>query len=1054
MMSIRIPCHVILASLLLFIARSRHVFAYYLLRHAPLNQQLQKHIRRNPTPNTARGVSASIPGDSYSNNNDSERTKDVLDDFLSNVDETHRRTMAQDAIQEEQVAERQLQLYKRFTSEESNRMFRIQLPLAIPMGITLTQITPGRVVSEQQLDLDTMRITSPCDEFAPTVPAMLESNFRGLFVQAVRTDSPAYQSGVRVGDLLVAVSATMGGSVWPTSTLEGVQSALTSRRLTSTTATLQFRRLEDNYEVSDHETAQSSDNTMYDTRVVDNHFELTLTKPLGFQIGQDLDGYVIVTGLHANAPTLVNFAIAVGDRIVAVDSSLGGQLWPVSTVEGVISAVTSRLPGQTVTMRFQRPKDSMGITSTQTGIAVISGTVQESAKEKVAAPVVSFDRSTQQKELLKRCRDVLKRYSVEDDHSARKTALQNMPALVADKVVDALASASTRIDAITLSMIMNAYLSCDQPEAAIHLFEAATGFSGNGSSFLTKRVITGSKGGQIVPTDSALNLYTGSCLMKAHAVLQDFNSVLRILAALEGRSGVVVGDSNLESAPWPWTGPYGSIQPDTICYNIAISAAEHSGGDSAMHRAMELFGRMRDSEVKDGGGPVRNVVTYNTILSAMCNKGHFDEAFNIFDRMKQTGLRPDKFTYTALIKACTHKGDYEELLYDMMEHGVRPDVVTYNTIIQTLCNKREWTKASKLVSTMEAQGISPDSRTYGLLMNGMLKADKASACLTLFESACANSSTVSLTENVHLYTTAITAACVIGDHDRALEYVARMTSKGVKPNVKTLTAVIGSCLSSGKPNLAVQIYNKIDQPDGYAMFQGIRSICESGELSRAAEMIESQVECNRLLSGKQMMLSYKSVLKSSLIEKDYELSRRMFTDLLVNGFIPSKSVLLAIVDALELSNLQATTAPEIDAWAMVDKTRFNFFLFMIDSIQKRNLPVDDILYMAAVTLGSQLGGTPREVASLMVRTKTNSDLGNAKMIFSSISADSVDKNHQIYQWEDLLDNYDRYFPSIAEVTTAQTLPPLVVRISSRDVGRVLRAEQALFHRNRRKKVTK
>jgi len=45
-------------------------------------------------------------------------------------------------------------------------------------------------------------------------------------------------------------------------------------------------------------------------------------------------------------------------------------------------------------------------------------------------------------------------------------------------------------------------------------------------------------------------------------------------------------------------------------------------------------------------------------------------------------------------------------------------------------------------------------------------------------------------ENVKLYTTAITAAASLGDSDRAFELVSRMNFAGVKPNMKTLTALM------------------------------------------------------------------------------------------------------------------------------------------------------------------------------------------------------------------------------------------------------------------------
>ena len=81
-------------------------------------------------------------------------------------------------------------------------------------------------------------------------------------------------------------------------------------------------------------------------------------------VSETEDGYVEVTGFTQNVPTLVQYAVKVGDRVLAVDSSFGDKLWPVSTVEGVISAVTSRLPGQQITFRFERPAANMDETTT------------------------------------------------------------------------------------------------------------------------------------------------------------------------------------------------------------------------------------------------------------------------------------------------------------------------------------------------------------------------------------------------------------------------------------------------------------------------------------------------------------------------------------------------------------------------------------------------------------------------------------------------------------------------------------------------------------------
>jgi pentatricopeptide repeat protein len=886
------------------------------------------------------------------------------------------------------------------------------------------------LVSNQQLDMDTMRVTPMEQKKSDLLRTNgIDSEFNGLLVTSVVPSSPAGAAGVVAGDVLVAVSATIGDAIWPVTTLTAVQAALSSRKWASRagSVTLELQRL-----------GEAAANT--GSCVVANNeatsalqYELTLTRPLGFSIGEaEDDGYVIVTAIRDGASNLVRHAVAVGDRIVAIDAALGSTLWPVSTVEGAISAVTGRIPGQAVTIRFERP------TSTTKDAAAPSQATTTTAAAAAATTVTNVNNPAavqpSQKELIQRCREVLKRYLSKDAMAAsaasRNSAVVRMSAQVADKVVDALACASATIDSVTLSMIMNAYLQCRQASYAIRIFESATGFCGDGSSMPVKEVITGKTGGCIVPSESALNLYTGTALMKAHGEMGDYHSVVRVLAALEGRSGDV-DEVGLESAPWPWTGTYGTIQPDTVCYNVAIAAAAKAGGRPSLTKALELFDRMTDNKSTRNKRPLRNEVTYNTLISALCSAGMAEKAFSTFAQMRRGGLRPDKFTYTSLLRVCVNESDLQELFYDMLESGAKPDVVTYNTMIKTLCQKRQLTQATKLVTEMEYRGISPDSRTYGALMNGLLQAGKPSACLTLFEAACSNSRTSALTDNVHLYTCAITAASTLGDHERALELVSRMTGNGVRPNLKTLTAVMGACLSSGKAELAAQLYRKMDRPDGYATRQGVRALCQSGDVASAVEILEAQPRTSRLLSGRQMMASYEDLLCAAVARHEYSLGRRIVQDLLGKGYIPSKQIFSALLGSLELDS-RVVAAPEALA-------KFQFLLFVLDSLRQRHLPVESDLYLASIILGGQLGGLPRTIALLLTRAKSAMNAAKEEILSPSNSASTI-LARPVDGWVHLLENYDSY-PKMS--LTAERLPLLPLRVAPRDTLRVMRAEQAV-----------
>ena len=183
--------------------------------------------------------------------------------------------------------------------------------------------------------------------------------------------------------------------------------------------------------------------------------------------------------------------------MLAVDSSLGEKMWPVSTVEGVISAVTSRLPGQQITFRFERSLENI---EESTEAQIVKSVAVKESSVSVAPPPV------EETELLKRCREIIKRYTTDAQEKGNFVNKYAVPGLVADKVLDSLASAEARVDRITLSMIMAAYLSCRQAQKAIDAFEAITGLQANGAAIDAEAIIEGANGKRIVGNTAALDV--------------------------------------------------------------------------------------------------------------------------------------------------------------------------------------------------------------------------------------------------------------------------------------------------------------------------------------------------------------------------------------------------------------------------------------------------------------------------------------------------------------------------------------------------------------------
>mmetsp|Transcript_39912 Transcript_39912/g.96065 ORF Transcript_39912/g.96065 Transcript_39912/m.96065 type:complete len:1105 (+) Transcript_39912:280-3594(+) len=947
-----------------------------------------------------------------------------------------------------------------------------EIAVANTIGMSLRQVYRGRKLSELALDVDTLRFQSFMDELqgrrvdeetesdlAVTTEGMegeinelpnsldsvqvlqnhalemMKESFDGVVVSSVAQGGLAWEAGVRAGDVLTATSATIGGKLWPKSTLDGVRSAISSRKVISPSMEFQFRRLAS--EKMDGEEGVHS-------------FELSLSRPIGINVDDTDDGFITIMGISDKASSIVKDNLRVGDRVISVESSVGSKMWDVYSTDGLTSAVTSRLPGQPVRIIFERLGEAEEVTSAVEEIpaspvssmsnAVVGfrhadksvSTSDSLASTSSAVRQQAAPQNASQKMLLSRSRDLLRTYI------ARNEVTKNIK--VADRVLEAVMDASAVLDGKTLNLVMKAYNTCNNAEKAIHTFEEVFNLAGDGSQKEVEQI----HGGAMQADITALNVYTISGLLRAHAIRGDYESALRVLAAMEGNADFSI--KGVTARPWSGKGDPLSMLPDTRCYNIALAAAAKSGTDEGLRAALDIFDSMPNPSLNNPplGKPAKNLVTFNTMINAFAIAGQYQNAYGVFQTLKKSSLRPDRVTYTTLLKASIKIGDLEkalDILDDMKWIGIQPDIVSYNNIIQSLCNANRLFEAKDLVNEMETTQVTPDSMTYGLLMKGLLRANKPGPCLTLFESACADARTAELTENVQLYTTAISAAAALGDHERALDLVSRMNRAGVKPNKKTLTALMGACIAGRKYDAAANIFSKIKNPDGFAMSVGLKALCLAGNFDAALELITEQRSGHKILKGKQVMAGYTNLIEEALFSRDFDVAREALTGLLRAGYIPSKATFIAMIEGLDLQTDMPLTSAAMRkrADSQPSDEKFEFLLFVLDSLEGRKLTADSAFYSSILVMAAQAGGLQKAIASLLARSRKSGDHKEIKI--SEMASPEDLPSHQIASWEDLFKNYSTHKENMGPSTNFPS-----VRVSTKDFGRVLAAERAVVYR--------
>ncbi|KAI9030177.1 hypothetical protein CLU79DRAFT_734433 [Phycomyces nitens] len=160
-----------------------------------------------------------------------------------------------------------------------------------------------------------------------------------------------------------------------------------------------------------------------------------------------------------------------------------------------------------------------------------------------------------------------------------------------------------------------------------------------------------------------------------------------------------------------------NIRPSTRDYNTCIAIEVRQ---NRFDKALDMFKRMNIEGVQP------DVFSYTIVIDAIVKDNTQEPmiAYELFEEMKSRGIHPDVVLYTSLISLYSRENDLSKVMnifMDMKRSRVKPNLFTFNTIIGSLLNKKtvetkDINFADSLWEQMEANGISPDTRTYNMFI--------------------------------------------------------------------------------------------------------------------------------------------------------------------------------------------------------------------------------------------------------------------------------------------------------------------------------------------------
>ncbi|XP_062202312.1 pentatricopeptide repeat-containing protein At4g13650 [Phragmites australis] len=151
----------------------------------------------------------------------------------------------------------------------------------------------------------------------------------------------------------------------------------------------------------------------------------------------------------------------------------------------------------------------------------------------------------------------------------------------------------------------------------------------------------------------------------------------------------------------------------------------HASEIEVANALISLYGKcgsIEDANMEFSEMPERNEVSWNTIITSCSQHGRALEALDLFDQMKQEGLKPNDVTFIGVLAACSHVGLVEEGLsyFKSMsnEYGIHPRPDHYACVVDILGRSGQLDRALRFVEEM---AISADAMVWRTLLSACKK---------------------------------------------------------------------------------------------------------------------------------------------------------------------------------------------------------------------------------------------------------------------------------------------------------------------------------------------
>ena len=250
---------------------------------------------------------------------------------------------------------------------------------------------------------------------------------------------------------------------------------------------------------------------------------------------------------------------------------------------------------------------------------------------------------------------------------------------------------------------------------------------------------------------------------------------------------------------------------------------------------------------------VRNIVTWNALISGYAQQDQYQEALHSFERMQSEGILPDVVPYICVLKACGKIGamDKGQRIHEQIisRSLLGKDAILGNALLDMYIKCGMLGKAQELLEKLPVR----DEVTWSSLILGYAEQEQGHEALNCFEKM----------QNEGLIPNVVTLSCVLsacsrsGKLNEAQMLFTNMTTKyGINPTLEHYTCMVMAFGCAGRIEKAISLIKTMPHSDESSVWIALLGACTKwGNVKFGRVIFDQALQIDNTFSGAYVLMA-------------------------------------------------------------------------------------------------------------------------------------------------------------------------------------------------------